>query len=232
MIAQHLQLLGMVSEYAASGREALRLLDASLGDGREFACIIAAADLPDMVPGELVGTMRKNERFHGIKFLSLTTLRRHVASPAEVALAGINAQVMKPLRLAHLRETLIQLFRSTRESTTEKRRNSGAFAAIKGRVLVAEDNGINQRLVVAMLARIGCHCDVVGNGLEAIQALAQAPYDVVLMDCLMPEMDGFQATVEIRAAEAAAGGRRIPDHRGDRECDERRPRRVPGRRHG
>jgi PAS domain S-box-containing protein len=79
---------------------------------------------------------------------------------------------------------------------------------LRGRVLVVEDNPVSQLMAVEMLKKMGCRVDAVGNGLEAVEAMRRLPYDLVLMDCDMPVMNGFDATATIRAEEP--GGQRVP----------------------
>jgi CheY-like chemotaxis protein len=80
-----------------------------------------------------------------------------------------------------------------------------AQCQIHARVLVVEDSVVNQRVAARLLEKLGCRIDVAANGLEAVTMLAQLAYDLVFMDCQMPEMDGFVATAVIRQREAHSG---------------------------
>jgi CheY-like chemotaxis protein len=117
--------------------------------------------------------------------------------------AGFAAYLSKPFRRARLKQALERVLGLANSPTsapilTTHRLNEEA-ARRRPRALVAEDNVVNQRVAAHMLDRLGFRVDVVGNGLEAVEALRKAPYDIVLLDCMMPEMDGYEAAMAIRA---------------------------------
>ena len=132
--------------------------------------------------------------------------------------SGIQACLAKPVRPSQLLNALVTGWSSKKATAMAGPqtaiRNStagvasgvapsvaGRFAGSALRILIAEDNVVNQRVAIRMLERLGLRADVAGNGREAVEMVALAPYDVVFMDCQMPEMDGYEASAEIRRRE-------------------------------
>ena len=125
--------------------------------------------------------------------------------------AGFAAYLVKPVRPSQLLDTMAAAWggRSTVESeelaalatATEASRSPSALPEIAARnirVLLAEDNIVNQKVAVRMLQKLGCRVDVAADGREAVEMWRLCPYDLIFMDCQMPEMDGYEATAEIR----------------------------------
>ena len=124
----------------------------------------------------------------------------------ELRVAGIAACRCKPVRQSTLFDCLAGVLAGTPAAAAK---TSGAFAsAPQGRhaerILLAEDNAVNQKVALGQLRKLGYSADAVANGFEVLEALGRIPYDIVLMDCQMPEMDGYEAAAAIRQREGAA----------------------------
>jgi two-component system, sensor histidine kinase and response regulator len=126
--------------------------------------------------------------------------------------AGIAGFLTKPVRRGHLYDCLVTVLNPDQHLTppplVTRHSIAEAKAARRRRVLVAEDNTINQRVITMQLGKLDCQVDVVSTGAEALAAIACRPYDLVFMDCSMPEMDGYTAARHIRHHEEP--GRHIP----------------------
>lgn len=127
-------------------------------------------------------------------------LRGHARMARE---AGVSAYITRPINQERLRDTIIAVMRApTHDAGLLTRFDLAHEPHGQARVLVVEDNVVNQKVAAKMLAKLGFNADVVGDGRAAVRAMDATHYDLVLMDCLMPEMDGFQAAQEIREREA------------------------------
>ncbi len=209
------------------GPAALALLD-ELDDGLSIDGMLIDHDMPGMDGVELGEAIQLREAFAGVPKLLMTSLSVRGDTQHDRAM-GFDEYVAKPLKWTTLRGTLERLFTvcDGSEAEVESVAPAPVPTSVDGpegiRILLAEDNLINQKVAVRMLQKHGFACDIAANGKEAIAQLAREPYALILMDCQMPEMDGFAATRAIRQAEQETK-RRIPivamtanAMRGDRE---------------
>ena len=144
---------------------------------------------------------------------------------------GVRAYLTKPVRQSELLETILATLGGsplhTRLAAAEER--DGPRGPLH--ILVAEDNSVNQKLALALLKKQGHTVEIANTGREAVEAVERQAFDVVLMDVQMPEMDGMEATAEIRRREQKKGAAHT-DYRHDGARHEGRPRALPGGRHG
>jgi CheY-like chemotaxis protein/HPt (histidine-containing phosphotransfer) domain-containing protein len=189
---------GMDSEATASGRQALDWLRA----GQRFDVAVLDMQMPEMDGIELGRAIRRLGEHDQMPLVMLTSMgRREDAADA----VGFAAFLHKPSKASALYNSLVAALDG---STTPRPAGSdtGLDATLAARhplrILLAEDNAVNQKVAVGMLGAMGYTCDIAGNGLDAVSAVTATTYDVVLMDVLMPEMDGLRATRAIRALTA------------------------------
>jgi two-component system sensor histidine kinase/response regulator len=207
VLEHRLSLWGLEVVAVESGRRALDALHTAHREGRPFKLALLDRLMPGMDGLELAERIRSDTLLAELPLVLLTSLgaRDDHASPAIVSC------LTKPVRMSVLRRVVASLLDGGAPARTALVADDRAAAASPAepkhrRILIAEDHPVNQKLALHQLERLGYVAEVVGNGLEALRALAEAEYDVVLMDCQMPEMDGFEATAEIRRREAASGG--------------------------
>jgi CheY-like chemotaxis protein len=233
VVHEQITTVGMRNGSYGSPSEALRALRQAIGEGHPYDIIIADFQMPDM-DGEAFASQVKADPELGGTMVVLLTSVGQTRETSALRESGIFACLTKPVRQSQLLNTLAAAWasRNGKHSAPPKheRRLTGASAApvslFKGyspRVLVAEDNVINQRIAARLLQNLGCTVDVVANGREAVEMIGDITYDLVLIDVQMPEMDGFAATGEVRRGHGPQSSLPIVAMTanamsGDREC--------------
>jgi CheY-like chemotaxis protein/HPt (histidine-containing phosphotransfer) domain-containing protein len=166
--------------------------------------------MPGMNGIALAEVIKADPRLAHARVIILTSLG-HLMDDAQLERIGIYACLVKPVKQARLYECLTGL-RSLPKKPVETKpvaRTTDGPQPEPLRVLLAEDNVINQKVAVAQLRKLGYSPDVVGNGMEAVEASGRSQYDVILMDCQMPQMDGYEASRQIRLREETEGGKAV-----------------------
>jgi len=185
---------------ASSGQEALTLLHDAVSCGDPFELAILDMQMPEMDGLQVARLIHSDPAIKGTRVVILTSMCERI-DPGALQAAGVDAWLIKPVKEYLLCQTLTRVISEWKEPSRNPivRRVRPAVAAPKSfRVLIAEDNLVNQKVTAKQLSKLGFEADVVANGVEALQALDRISYDLILMDCQMPEMDGYQASLRIR----------------------------------
>ena len=217
--SQYLESWRVDATVAATADEAREAWDAARAAGTGFDVAIIDLAALAKVGLELAAAMRADRRGKPVEIVFLTRVDSVVGEGAEETLGF--ATLSKPIRPSELFDCLASIAAGTRKrhvSPLLARRTGRAKPAFNARVLVAEDNAINQDVAVGMLSNMGCRVVTVPNGRAAVRAFAEDQFDLILMDCEMPDMDGFQAAKRIRETERLMNG--LPENRDH-------PRRIP-----
>jgi Amt family ammonium transporter len=213
---------------ASDGVQALELLRTGAATSQSYDLAIVDGHMPAMDGFELVRQIRSDRRLLATPVVMFTSLAAPLSSVEfeDLQLAGF---LSKPVRQSQLRETIVRAAQGKRPSAVEcraardntGRRPATEFAGAESKsgqppranLLLVEDNEINRLVALEILGRSGFACDVATNGREGVEKIRSGAYDLVLMDCQMPEMDGLTATREIRRLETAgalARSNRLP----------------------
>ncbi len=200
-----------------SPEAALGLLQNACDDGHPYAIAILDLMMPGMDGLELGALIRRDPRLRDTVLLVMASSGGLRGDAKALTQAGFAACLTKPIKQSQLHDCLV---------TALEDRGVRGVAAVPGpvaprrrlalergrhiRILVAEDNVVNQKVALKLLDRLGVRADAVADGLEALYALKSVPYDLVLMDVQMPEMDGLEATRRIRNPDSGVRDPRIP----------------------
>ncbi|PAP79524.1 hypothetical protein B1759_14470 [Rubrivirga sp. SAORIC476] len=200
----------MVPDAVASGAAAIDTARAAMVAGRPYDLVLLDMQMPEMNGVDTAHALRALAPDAPPVMVMLTSINREGGLREETRAAGITAVLYKPTKPSQLYDILIDAFDGRPAAAAPQAQGSTSWIsraqpAAALRILLAEDNVVNQKVAVRLLDRLGCAVDVVSDGAEAVaavvrQADADTPYDLVFMDVQMPVMDGLEATRAIRQA--------------------------------
>ncbi len=214
VIAGQLQRCSISATTVDSAAAALETLRRAHETGRPFEVALIDHQMPDCDGAELGRRINADPHLSASRLVLLTSSERRGDGPrlAELGFAGY---LLKPVTQRDLTDCLLLVLSDAAENwhrRTNPLITHDRIRAQRGRekrhILLAEDNAVNQKVACRVLERLGYRVDAVNDGRAAVRAWQQRPYDLILMDCQMPELDGYEATREIRRLEE--GGRHVP----------------------
>ncbi|MBK8817395.1 MAG: response regulator [Methylococcaceae bacterium] len=201
ILKSYTQSWGMSVETVQDALSALELLRKRPENEPLFDLIIIDIKMTGMNGLELVERIKADPELSHIPLIVITSTQ-FLGEAAEAQKSGFSAYLIKPIRKSDLHQCLLNALSNDADLLIINQKSTGdenqSSTKLNARILLAEDNPVNQHVAQFMLQGFGCSVDIVSTGKEALQAVLKDRYDLVLMDCMMPVMDGYAATAEIR----------------------------------
>jgi two-component system, sensor histidine kinase and response regulator len=197
------------ADSAASAKEALEKLRAATDAGQPYHLALLDVQMPEIDGLSLAHAIKRDLGLADTRLIALTSFGQKFGS-AELKTSGIEAYLSKPVKQSRLFDCLVAVMHKDRNEKATLKSDAVMVPALCSkavlpfehmRILLAEDSRVNQQVALGQLRKLGYRADSVANGSEVLEALKLVPYDLILMDCQMPEMDGYEATQAIRQQE-------------------------------
>ena len=206
---------GFAHELSSDGESALRMMHDAVAQKNPFRLVLLDQQMPEMDGRELGRLIKADPLLRSTLMVMVTSIGQR-GDAAALETLGFVGYLAKPVRQAQLHDCIAMVLAKdsgaspVRKNSLVTRHTLAESAKLGFRILLAEDNVVNQKFAQTLLSKAGYQVDVVGNGLEAVRALELIDYNLVLMDCQMPEMDGFEATRTIRDANSKVLNHAVP----------------------
>jgi two-component system, sensor histidine kinase and response regulator len=208
LLLEQLRKHELVCELAASGAEALDAMATARECSTPFDLVLTDFMMPEMDGGFLAAEIHARPEYGDVPIMILSSVQDPL-EPEMIEGIGIARIMVKPVREGHLIAAISTVLGRAARADIAAKSAPAAAPTFGLKVLLVDDNAINQLVAMRMLEKAGCEVSVAADGREAVEAATRARYDLVLMDLQMPVMDGLQATAEIRRHESGSG-RRTP----------------------